>query len=236
MEISEYLESTDLWKLHLDINIRKVLIKYLRDEVTDQDLKETFALFGEIQNAFISSDKKQLSNTWPSNYGIVIFKEKFSAYLALNANIVIKGGPVLVRLHRFRNVGTASYLVEGKEVPASSLLAVQIGAEPKHNIFRFLPRQYHKMHLEWQSLQGVYQQLYQIEIKKLLKECKRKKDKSLKRIIMQIEDIKKFNNNGGGAKAKEQFVSHGRKDQQIAPNKSSYNESNNDDSLYLIRP
>jgi RNA recognition motif. (a.k.a. RRM, RBD, or RNP domain) len=35
LEISNYLDNNDLQKLHLDINLRKVLVKYLSDGVSD---------------------------------------------------------------------------------------------------------------------------------------------------------------------------------------------------------
>ena len=114
LEISPYLDSNELQKLHVDINLRKVLVKYLHNDVKDEDLLDTFSIFGEILNAFISSDKKEDNTPYPTNYGMVIFKDRFSAYLALNAKILVKGNPVIVRLHRFRNVGDAAYTVDGK--------------------------------------------------------------------------------------------------------------------------
>ena len=142
LEISPYLDSNELQKLHVDINLRKVLVKYLHNDVKDEDLRTTFSMFGEILNAFISSDKKEDSSPYPTNYGMVIFKERFSAYLALNAKILVKGNPVIVRLHRFRNVGDATYPVDGKDILAKDLLGVQIGRVPKHEISKFLPKKY----------------------------------------------------------------------------------------------
>lgn len=124
LEITPYLDSSELQKLHIDINLRKVLVKYLHNDVNDDDLKSAFSIFGEILNAFISSDKKDDSSPYPTNYGMVIFRDRFSAYLALNAKILVKGNPVIVRLHRFRNVGDAAYPVDGKEILAKDLLGV----------------------------------------------------------------------------------------------------------------
>lgn len=139
LEISPYLDSSELQLLHVDINLRKVLVKYLHNDITDQDLKDTFAMFGEILNAFISSDKKEDYSPYPTNYGMVIFKDRLSAYLALNANILIKGNPVIVRLHRFRNVGDAAYTVEGKTILAKDLLDIQIGRTAKRDISSLMP-------------------------------------------------------------------------------------------------
>lgn len=238
LEITPYLDSSELQKLHIDINLRKVLVKYLHNDVNDDDLKSAFSIFGEILNAFISSDKKDDSSPYPTNYGMVIFRDRFSAYLALNAKILVKGNPVIVRLHRFRNVGDAAYPVDGKEILAKDLLGVQIGREPKHDISKYLPPSYKKMAKYWEHKREVYEDIFAIDRRKLKKECKRKKDKSLKRILFQMEkeDRKKNKWKGKGAKdsrdTRKDDRTRGKRN--VRNNKNQfYHQGENDSSYYL---
>lgn len=192
LEVSKFLEKSDLEKLHKDVNQRKILVKYLESSVTDEDLKTAFGLFGKVSNAFVSSDKKpNLKAEFPSNYGMVIMETPLATYKALNGRILIKGNPVIVRLHRFRNVKDAIYEVNGKTYTADDLLGIQIGKDPRHDISWMMPKEYGEMERDWHKKQEIYQRLVLFDRKKLKKECKRKKDKELKSILVEMDRIER---------------------------------------------
>jgi RNA recognition motif-containing protein len=112
LETSKYLEKHELQALHEDINLRKLLVKNIPADLTNEEMEQKFSIFGEVINAFISTDKRPDGKT-TSNYGIVIFKERLGAYKALNGKFLLKGQPLIIRLHRFKNVGEAVYTVRG---------------------------------------------------------------------------------------------------------------------------
>lgn len=56
LETSLYLDQSELQAFHEDINVRKLLIKNLPQNTTNDELKEKFSMFGEVINAFISTD------------------------------------------------------------------------------------------------------------------------------------------------------------------------------------
>lgn len=141
LETSLYLDKEELTALHEDINLRKLLVKNIPNSLTNEELAEKFSIFGEVINAFISIDQKA-DNSVASTYGIVIFQDRLGAYKALNGKFLLKGQPVIVRLHRFKNVGEAVYNVRGKEVKAKDLLEVQIGMKPKDDIRDLMPPSY----------------------------------------------------------------------------------------------
>lgn len=103
--------------------MRKLLIKNLPASVTNDELKEKFSIFGEVVTAFISTDLKS-GEGGNSTYGIVIFEDRLAAYKALNGKYLLKGRPVIVRLHRFRNVGEAVYMVRGVKIKAKDLIDI----------------------------------------------------------------------------------------------------------------
>ena len=199
LETSPFLEKEELQKLHEDINIRKVLVKNLPVELTNEELYDLFRMFGEVVNAFISSDKKQ-DVMRPTNYGIIIFKERIAAYKAINCSILVKGNPVIIRLHRFKNVGQAVYEVRGKKIKAIDLIDVQIGRLPKDDISDLMPGFYRRMVAEFAQKRDEYEDLMRIDRKKLKKDCKRKKDMSLKRKIMEMEKEEELARKAGGGK------------------------------------
>ena len=107
--------------------------------------------------------------------------------MAINSEILVKGSPVVIRLHRFRNVEDAAYLVEGKTIFASDLLDVQLDRVPKHDISRFMPKLYIELRKEWTKKIDLYKEILKLDRKKLKKECKRKKDHVLKKLLNLIE-------------------------------------------------
>ena len=56
LETSLYLDQNELQAFHEDINVRKLLIKNLPQSTTNEELREKFSIFGEVINAFISTD------------------------------------------------------------------------------------------------------------------------------------------------------------------------------------
>lgn len=200
LETSKYLEREELQKLHEDINLRKVLVKNLPPKYSNIDLKRSFSIFGEILNAFISVDKNQKYNK-PSNYGIVIFKTRLGAYKALNGKFLLKGNPVIVRLHRFKNVGEACYFVRGEKIKAKDLIDVQIGFTEKHDISDIMDGSYSNRVREFERKKDLYEELMRQDRKKLKKDCKRKKDSSLRKKLIEIEkDEQRVKKNGGRKK------------------------------------
>lgn len=192
LEVSEFLEREDLEKLHKDVNKRKILVKYLDEDVQDKDLIHIFSMFGRVANAFVSSDKKQnLKLEYPNNYGMVIMQDALATYKALNGKVLVRGKPVIIRLHRFRNLSDAIYEVQGKKYTSDDLLNVQIGKEPKHDIRHLMSQEYASMADEWERKFKEYRKLLLYDRKKLKKECKRKKDKELKKILVEMDKVER---------------------------------------------
>lgn len=176
-------------------------MKYLEPDITDADLTEVFSLFGEVSNAFVSSDKKEgLKSQYPNNYGMVIMESAYGTYKALNGKILIKGKPVIVRLHRFRNLKDTFYNVNGKTYSCDDLLGVQIGKDPKHDIEDLMSEEYQIMAEEWEQKFERYYELLLYDRKKLKKECKRKKDKLLKGILVEMDKEEREQENSGEGK------------------------------------
>ena len=188
LETSPYLEKEELERMHLDLNLRKILVKYILEFVTDEELEQAFSIFGEIANAFISSDKKKETSGLPSSYGVVIFKDKFSAFKALNAKMLVAGSPVVVKLHRYRSLTGEVYQVEG-EAPFTSndLLELIVGKKTKLDISRFMGKDYLKLVKGWDRKRGQYEDMMRAERKKMKKEAKRKKDVFMKNLIFLVE-------------------------------------------------
>jgi hypothetical protein len=187
LEISPFLEKNQLEQMHQNLNLRKILVKYLPDETKNEDLENCFGLFGNLVNAFVSSDRKEKGQEFPSNYGIVVYEEQSSALLALNGKILIKGSPVIVRLHRFRKVKEGVFEVAGEELSWEDLLYLQIGYREKVDVSEIMGREYKMMAQEWDRRGEEWEQLVRFDRKKLKKECKRKKDKNLKKILFKID-------------------------------------------------
>jgi len=203
LEISPFLEKSELENLHQEMNLRKIMVKYLPNNTENEDLENLFKIFGKLVNAFVSSDKKNSDQEFPSNYGIVIYKERKGALLALNGKILVKGNPVVVRLHRFRRVREGIFDVAGIELDSEDLLNIQIGRKKKIDLTGVLDEGYGKMAEKWDDIEARYEELLRFDRKKLKKECKRKKDKSLKKILFQMEKeerikLKAKNDKNGG--------------------------------------
>lgn len=56
LETSPFLEKHELQALHEDINLRKLLVKNIPFDLTNDELVEKFSIFGEVINGFISTD------------------------------------------------------------------------------------------------------------------------------------------------------------------------------------
>ena len=72
------------------MNLRKVAVRNLFGDTTDEEILEIFSKYGEIENAFMSADKKEDIKGKPKNYGFVIFKEKLDAYKAIMGHTVVR--------------------------------------------------------------------------------------------------------------------------------------------------
>ena len=194
LETSQFLEKHELQALHEDINLRKLLVKNIPHSLTNEELAERFSMFGEVINAFISTDKRSDGNT-ASNYGIVIFKERLGAYKALNGKFLLKGQPLIIRLHRFKNVGEAVYTVRGQAIKAKDMIDVQIGLRPKDCILDIMPPSYRGEVFRFVNEEQKYLNLMRLDRKKLKKDCKRKKDDELSAKLQEIER-REANNKG----------------------------------------
>lgn len=196
LETSAFLEKHELQALHEDINLRKLLVKNLPHELENEELEAKFSIFGEVINAFISTDQRSDGNT-ASNYGIVIFKERLGAYKALNGKFLLKGQPLIIRLHRFKNVGEAVYTVRGQAIKAKDLLDVQIGLKPKEDIRDLMPPSYQNEVFRFLNQEPKYLELMRLDRKKLKKDCKRKKDDTLRAKLQEIEKREQAKRGGG---------------------------------------
>jgi RNA recognition motif-containing protein len=187
LETSLYLDQDELQAFHEDINVRKLLIKNLPHNTTNDELKEKFSIFGEVINAFISTDQKA-GETATSTYGIVIYQERADAYKALNGKFLLKGKPVIVRLHRFRNVGEAIYIVRGKKIKAKDLIDIQVGLQAKEDIRDIMPQSYQNEVFRFMGQEQKYQDMMKVERKKLRKDLKKKKGDELLIKLMQADN------------------------------------------------
>lgn len=121
LQISAFLSAENLAETHRSMNLRKIMVRSLYQETTDQELFEAFKIFGKIVNAFMSSDRKADTKK-PMNYGFVIFENELSAYKALMGHILVKNRLVKIKLFRFKDVGDSFYTVEGKKIFAKDLI------------------------------------------------------------------------------------------------------------------
>lgn len=199
LETSIYLDKSELQSLHEDINLRKLLVKNIPADLTNEELFDKFSIFGEVINAFISTDQKAENNVPSnSNYGIVIFTDRLSAYKALNGKFLLKGLPLIIRLHRFKNVGEAVYTVRGKDIKAKDLLDVQIGYKPKDDIRDLMPPSYQNEVFRFLNQEHKYFELMRQDRKKLKKDCKRNKDDELRDKLIEMEKAEKGQENTAG--------------------------------------
>lgn len=126
----------------------------------------------------------------------MIFKERIGAYKALNGKFLLKDHPLLIRLHRFKNVGEAVYTVRGKEIKAKDLLDVQIGLKPKDDIRDLMPPSYQNEVFRFLNQEQRYLDLLRLDRKKLKKDCKRKKDDILKNKLIEADRQDQANRKG----------------------------------------
>ena len=131
LELAPYLEHSNLKRLQKEMNLKKVAVRQLFAETTNEELHKVFSVFGEIENAFMSSDKKEDTEKGPKNYGFVIFKEKISAFKAIMGYTMIRGVVTNNRLARLKDVGDEFYLVRGEKIFAKNLVAIQLGKAPR---------------------------------------------------------------------------------------------------------
>lgn len=100
LEVSPYLEQSNLKKMQLEINLRKVVVRGLFAATSSEELHQAFLQYGAIENAYMSSDKKEDLKGKPKNYGFVIFHEKLGAFKAMMGLTEVKGALANVRLQR----------------------------------------------------------------------------------------------------------------------------------------
>lgn len=142
LEISAFLMEGNLKMIQEDMNLRKVAVRNLFGDTTDEEIHEAFSKYGEIENAFMSADKKEDIKGKPKNYGFVIFKDKLDAYKALMGYTVLRDVLTQVRLHRFKQMGETFYSVNGEKILAKDLVEIQLGKAPRHNIDGLMSPEY----------------------------------------------------------------------------------------------
>lgn len=144
LELAPFLENNNLKKLQQDINLRKIAVRSLFVETSNEELHDAFSCFGEIENAFMSSDKKEDTVKGPKNYGFVTYKSKLSAFKAIMGYVMIRGVVTDTRLARVKDVGETFFMVRGKKILAKDLEPIQFGKLPKLPISDLMDEAYNQ--------------------------------------------------------------------------------------------
>ena len=118
----------------------------------------------------------------------MIYQDRLAAFKALHGKFLLKGKPVIVRLHRFRNVGEAVYVVRGKQIKAKDLIDMQVGLEPKEDIRDLMPPSYQNEVFRFLNQEQKYLVMMRAERKKLRKDLKKKKGDELLQKLMKADN------------------------------------------------
>jgi len=92
LEVRQYLTVEELHQVAENLRQRKIHVSNLPEGTKDEDLRELFQKFGEIERAYLANKNPKKNEI----YGFVVFKTHKSIQSALKAHLTFRGAKVCI--------------------------------------------------------------------------------------------------------------------------------------------